>query len=63
MYCRNLLHLSFDAACLADSNGHLLHANEPFLTLLGLEQETLEKTVLSDIFGQSGLVELQKTGR
>lgn len=60
MYCRNLLHLSFDAACLADSNGHLLHANEPFLTLLGLEQETLEKTVLSDIFGQSGLVELQK---
>ena len=58
MPIRQIIDLSFDPACLADSNGHLLHVNEAFQDVLGLTPEQAAATGLSGLIGQAALLDI-----
>jgi diguanylate cyclase (GGDEF)-like protein/PAS domain S-box-containing protein len=60
MPIRALLSLNFDPACLADSNGHLQHVNEPFKDILGIGPEEAAGATLQEIIGQAGFLELSR---
>jgi len=60
MPCWTVLNLCFDPACTADTNGHLLHVNEPFRDLFGFNAEEALAISLSDLLGQADFSEIQK---
>lgn len=60
MVIREILNLSFDPACLADSNGHLLFVNEAFQDAFGLSPGELAEVTLPGLIGQSGFLEISR---
>ena len=60
MFTRAILNLSFDPACLADSNGHLLFMNEAFQDALGITSSDLAATTLQGLIGQTGFLEISR---
>ncbi|MFP5222921.1 MAG: diguanylate cyclase domain-containing protein [Acidobacteriota bacterium] len=60
MAFREILNLSFDPACLADSNGHLLYVNEAFQDAFGLPVGELSGITLPGLIGQSGFLEISR---
>lgn len=55
-----ILDLNFDPACLADSNGHLLHVNEPFRDTLGIGPDEIVSLSLPDLVGQANFLEISR---
>lgn len=60
MSCWTILNLSFDPACTADTNGHLLRMNEPFQDVFGLSEAEGLKTTMVELFGQADFSDIQK---
>lgn len=60
MVIREILNLSFDPACLADSGGHLLFVNEAFQDAFGLSPDELAGLTLPGLIGQSGFLEIAR---
>jgi len=60
MPIRDVLNLNFDPACLADSNGHLLHVNEPFKDVLGIGPEQAAGVTLQELIGQTGFLDISR---
>lgn len=56
----NVLELSFDPACLANSNGRLLHVNGAFQDMLGIGQEELASVSLPELVGQAGFADISR---
>jgi len=60
MPIRHLLNLSFDPACLADSNGRLLQVNAPFQDILGVDPSGLAGVTLAGLLGQGAFLDLSR---
>jgi diguanylate cyclase (GGDEF)-like protein/PAS domain S-box-containing protein len=60
MSIRAVLSLSFDPACLADSNGHLLHVNEHFEDILGIRPGEESGATLQELIGHASFLELSR---
>ena len=58
MSTRDVLNLSFEPACLADSSGRLLHVNEAFVDMFGCCASSAECRALADVLGQTGADQL-----
>jgi len=56
----NILELSFDPACLANSNGRLLHVNGPFQDMLGIGQDEVSSVTLPELVGQAGFSDISR---
>ncbi|MFZ5426319.1 MAG: diguanylate cyclase domain-containing protein [Thermodesulfobacteriota bacterium] len=62
----DLLELSFDPACLADSNGKLTRVNEAFLDMQGAAREAALSMTLQEMIGQAAFQDICRnaaTGR
>jgi len=57
---RHILELSFDPACLADSNGHLLEVNEALLDLLGLGRDGTAGLTLPKLVGHAAFLDISR---
>ncbi|GAB6036866.1 hypothetical protein JCM15519_14250 [Fundidesulfovibrio butyratiphilus] len=57
---RKYLDLCFDAACLVDADGRLLHANEAFLTFLGMDRGETLGLGLAELVGLENLDDLER---
>lgn len=60
MNCRKYLDLCFDAACLVDGDGSLLHANDAFLTFLGMDAGEAPGLDLAGLVGLANLDDLRR---
>jgi diguanylate cyclase (GGDEF)-like protein/PAS domain S-box-containing protein len=60
MSIRTVLNLTFDPACLADSNGHLLFVNSAFHDMLGVTPEELGALTLPGLIGQAGFLDISR---
>jgi len=60
MPIRHLLNLSFDPACLADSNGRLLQVNASFQDVLGVDPAGLDGVGLAALLGQAAFLDIAR---